>query len=594
MTHKRHLWQVFLSFIIISLVIIASLVWYTIGQSKRLIKDIYFEELQTKAQIVARLIENDLKAQNYQQINHQLNKLFYDLSSFVTVILPDGKVIADTRKNPELLDNHADRPEIREAFSGHVGRNIRYSYSVSKTLVYLALPVFNNGQVIGVVRTSLPYATTEQQFSLLQYQVFLFLVFLTLLVLVIGYYLARRISAPLEEITQSVEQVANGDFSIRLRDFSSTEMHRLAHALNRMIHKLDNQIQTIEQQRNQQHAIFRSMNEGILAVDKNEHIIAVNRALTTMLGIEEKLIGRSLHEVIRNSQLLKIIERVLKEEIALEDEIVIREEPLRYLQVHGTCLKDEKNNIIGAMAVLNDVTRLKRLEEVRRDFVANVSHEIRTPLTSIKGFVETLLDGALTEKETAQRFLEIIYKQTNRLSSIIDDLMVLATLEQKEERSEFQFTEELLFPVIEQAVNVCQPAAAEKSIAIEVSCPDDLTLRMNPSLLEQALINLLTNAIKYSPENTTVKIEVSLEENQVVIKVIDQGIGIPKEFHERIFERFYRVDRARSREMGGTGLGLSIVKHIVKVHNGRVGVESKVGQGSTFFIYLPLEKSAQK
>ncbi len=170
--------------------------------------------------------------------------------------------------------------------------------------------------------------------------------------------------------------------------------------------------------------------------------------------------------------------------------------------------------------------------------------------------------------------------------------MVLATLEQKEERSEFQFTTEPLAPVIEQAVNVCQPAAAEKSINIKVSCPTDLALRMNPSLLEQALINLLTNAIKYSPENTTVTVTANVENGEVVIKVIDQGIGIPREFHERIFERFYRVDRARSREMGGTGLGLSIVKHIVKLHNGRVGVNSKVGQGSTFFIYLPLERPA--
>ncbi len=588
MTHKRQIWQVFLSFIIINFIVMMAIVWYTVGKSKNLIKEIYFQELQSKALVVARSVEDDLQPEKYEKINRKLNYLFYDLNSYVTVILPNGKVIADTRKDPSQLDNHADRPEIKEALQGHIGRNIRYSYSVEKDLIYVAVPVYKGGQVIAVVRTSFPYSATERIFDAMQSEIFLFLIVLIILIIIFGYWIARRISAPLEEIALSVERVADGDFSIRLGDFSSKEMHRLAEAFNKMINELELQIKTIDQQKNQQRAIFHSMSEGILAIDHNERIIAINRAVGNLLGISEQAIGRSVQEVVRNSHLLKIIHQALENGDLIEDEIIFREEPLRFVQVHGTSLQNDRNETIGAMVVLNDVTRLRRLEEIRRDFVANVSHEIRTPLTSIKGFVETLLDGAILEKETAERFLKIIYNQTNRLNSIIDDLMVLASLEQKEERAEFQFSEEPLEPVIENAIHVCQSFAEEKKIVVKAECPGTLAVKMNPTLIEQALINLIMNAIKYSPENTEVRVCAEETGNEIVISVIDQGIGIPKEYQERIFERFYRVDKARSRTLGGTGLGLAIVKHIVKVHNGRVGVESKLGKGSTFYIYLPV------
>jgi len=588
MTHKRRLWQIFLSFSLISIVFISIIVFYTVNSSKRLIKEIYFDELQIKAQVVARLIEPKIKKDEFDKINKELNQLFFDLDSYVTVILPDGSVIADTRKDPSLLDNHSDRPEIREALAGHIGHNIRYSYSVEKELLYLALPLFSEGQVIAVVRTSMPYQQAYQIFSTLQYQIILFLLLGFLIILIVFFFIASRLNRPLAEIANSLDCAAAGQLNVRLPDYSSIELHRISTSFNQLIEKLESQIQVISEQKNQQQAIFQSMTEGIVAINRDEQIIAFNRAAAEILGIEEQIKGREVHEVVRNSQLLKVFDQTLQTQQLIEEEIIFRDEPLRYIQAHGSCLKDDTGKIIGAMVVLSDITKIKRLEEIRKDFVANVSHEIRTPLTSIQGFVETLLEGALSDKETAERFLNIIHTQAKRLNSIIEDLMVLASLEQKEQRAGFKFSEENLIDVLQNAIQICQAQAERKKIKLLLSCDENLKFKMNPSLLEQAVVNLITNAICYSPENTEVMIDTEVKENEVEIKVIDQGIGIPREYHDRIFERFYRVDKARSRKLGGTGLGLSIVKHIVQVHNGRVAIESKVGKGSTFFIYLPL------
>ena len=268
----------------------------------------------------------------------------------------------------------------------------------------------------------------------------------------------------------------------------------------------------------------------------------------------------------------------------IEDEIISPPYD-RYVQLHGTLLKNEYGDTIGALVVLNDVTRLRRLEVVRRDFVANVSHEIRTPLTSIKGFIETLLDGAIEEPDTAKRFLKIMIKQSNRLNSIIEDLL--------EKRATVQFSESKIRKAIDSAINVCLPRAQNKNITLRIKGDDKIRLVMNVTLVEQAIVNLIDNAVKYSAENTCVEIDSVLEKDESVISVKDEGIGIAKEQLPRIFERFYRVDKARSRTLGGTGLGLAIVKHIAKVHNGRVTVESEVGKGSTFKFIIPSIKKAE-
>jgi two-component system phosphate regulon sensor histidine kinase PhoR len=366
-------------------------------------------------------------------------------------------------------------------------------------------------------------------------------------------------------------------------------MARLVEALNIMAAQVNEKIRTVIEQKNEQQAVLESMVEGVIAVDSNEKIINLNQAAAKLIRVQsEEGLGLYIRDVIKNDDLKKLISKTLKGKEPIEGEILMRNERDHYLQVHGTVLMNASKQIIGALIVLNDVTNLRRLENVSRDFVANVSHEIRTPLTSIKGFAETLLDGAIENIDDARNFLKIVVKQANRLNAIIEDLLILATLEEHEERSDVQFEAQNLKHVLYNAVQVCRPSAINKNIHVELKCDENIKILLNKPLIEQAVINLIDNAIKYSPENS--KIEINAIKNDQIIEIIvqDQGVGIAKVHLPRIFERFYRVDKARSRAIGGTGLGLAIVKHIAQVHDGHVSVESVLGEGSTFKIHLPI------
>jgi two-component system phosphate regulon sensor histidine kinase PhoR len=294
--------------------------------------------------------------------------------------------------------------------------------------------------------------------------------------------------------------------------------------------------------------------------------------------------------VIRNTELQDVIRKAMESDRPAEGYIVLHEgnQNERYLQTHGTALKGDKGEKIGVLIVLNDVTHIHRLEQVRRDFVANVSHELKTPVTSIKGFIETLLEGSVTKPEDTQRFLEIIARQTDRLNSIIDDLLTLSRIEQQSEHEQVIVKPEPIKPILIAAAGLCEIASEAKNIKIEIDCPDALEGLINASLLEQAVVNLVDNAIKYSNPDNDVRIEAVQNESEILIHVHDHGCGIAKEHLARLFERFYRVDKARSRKLGGTGLGLAIVKHIVQSHKGTITVDSVEGKGSTFTLHLPI------
>jgi len=332
------------------------------------------------------------------------------------------------------------------------------------------------------------------------------------------------------------------------------------------------------------------MVEGVVAVDMDERVISVNEAGARLLGISpEQSHGRSIQEVVRNKALQELVGRTIKSHESVEGDIVLRNDGECFLQAHGTKLHDANNRAFGAVIVLNDVTRIRRLETVRRDFVANVSHELKTPITSIKGFVETLLDGAMNEPADAERFLRIVSRQTDRLNAIVEDILLLSCIEDQTDKAKIELEKSSIREMLESAVGVCELQAREKNIRIELECEDRLMARVNAPLMEQAVINLVDNAIKYSETGKTVFVQASEAERELLIRVRDQGCGIDPEHQSRIFERFYRVDKARSRKMGGTGLGLAIVKHIVLVHGGSIGVNSTPGKGTTFTIYLAKE-----
>jgi two-component system phosphate regulon sensor histidine kinase PhoR len=293
--------------------------------------------------------------------------------------------------------------------------------------------------------------------------------------------------------------------------------------------------------------------------------------------------------VVRNPELQNFIEQTLAGSEAVESQVIIlNEDEERYLQFRGTILRDATGNKIGTVVVFDDVTRLRKLENMRKDFVANVSHELKTPITSIKGFIETLMDGAINDPEDARRFLDIIARQTHRLNAIIDDLLTLSKIEQQTEKTQIQLQSSPLLPTLTAAAQLCEVRATPKDIRMRIDCSEDLTVSINPPLLEQAVVNLIDNAVKYSPEHGEVMIRALPNDTEVLIQVIDRGCGIEPRYLPRLFERFYRVDKARSRKLGGTGLGLAIVKHIVQAHDGRVTVESTPGTGSVFTIHLPI------
>jgi two-component system, OmpR family, phosphate regulon sensor histidine kinase PhoR len=402
--------------------------------------------------------------------------------------------------------------------------------------------------------------------------------------------IARGLAILLERIRRGTSCYARGDFGRGLPVSDVRELSLLSEAIEHLAADQHARIRDLLRQRNEREAVLASMIEGVLAVDSEERLINLNESGAELIGADrEQALGRSLPEVVRNPSLQRLVVTVLEDQESSADEIdlLLPDGERRVLHAQGSVLCDAQEKPIGALVVLHDVTRIRRLENIRRDFVANVSHELKTPITSIKGFVETLLDGAMHQSEDAERFLRIVASQADRLGAIIEDLLTLSRVEQEETQIEIALELGPISDVLRSALQVCQHQAEDKDIRLELACEENLTARMNPVLLEQAATNLIDNAIKYSPSGERVLVEAMRTAAEIVIRVRDHGCGIPREHLSRIFERFYRVDKARSRELGGTGLGLAIVKHIVQAHGGRTSVKSVPGEGSTFSIHLP-------
>lgn len=507
----------------------------------------------------------------------------------ITAIFPSGLVAGDSREEPRNMENHADRPEIQQALAGAVGQSTRLSPTIRETMMYVAMPVRQGEHVIGVMRAAVSLRGVENALEAMRRN--LLWVGLTgcLAVAAVSLIASRWISRPLEVVRAGAERFARGELLHRLPALGVEEIAAVADALNLMARQLQERIETIQRQQNEHEAMLMSMNEGVLAVDLRAAIISLNRTCAELLEVDpDKAAGRLLHETIRRAELLGFVEAALASDEPLEADLELCGAVRRLLRVQGTSLYGAQRQKIGALLVMHDVTRLRQLEEMRREFVANVSHELRTPITSIKGFVETLLDGAWDDRANAERFLKIIHRQVDRLDAIIGDLLALSRVEKGSEEQRIQFASESVRDVLAAALDMCQTKAFDKRIAIRLDCPADLRAEINASLLEQAVMNLLDNAVKYSEPDSLIEAAACCEGENLVIRVTDRGCGIEAEHLPRLFERFYRVDKARSRELGGTGLGLAIVKHIALAHRGSVTVQSALGKGAQFTIRLPL------
>jgi two-component system phosphate regulon sensor histidine kinase PhoR len=534
-------------------------------------------------------VRDRFDASNLDYLNDTAVKLGTKSPARVTLILPDGTVAGESAKSREQMENHRDRPEVKTVIEqGKTGQAVRFSNSVRKNMLYVAVPVYHDGAVAGVVRTAMPLLRIEETLSGIEHRLLWGGAAILLLAAILSFAVSRRISRPLEQIKRGAERFAAGDFSYRLHADGSSEIGSLAETMNQMAAQLEERLLSISKERNQREAVLASMVEGVLAVDTAGRIISLNRAAAQFFNIlrPETAAGRGIEEVFRNSTLQRFVDHVLTGQEASECELLVENRQTSHLQVRGAALLGPQERRIGAVIVFNDVSRLRRLENLRRDFVANVSHELKTPITSIKGFAETLLDGALKNPEEAERFLKIIARHADRLNSIIEDLLMLSRLEQDGKEGMSLETADIN-GILQSAVDVCSPRVAAKKIAITVSCPAGLTASVNRPLIEQAMINLISNAIKYSADEKEVKVSAQAADGGVLLQVQDHGIGIETKHLDRLFERFYRVDKGRSRHEGGTGLGLSIVKHIAQAHGGTVSVQSRYGEGSVFSIFLP-------
>ena len=595
MARRRILWQLYPSYLLIVVLSVVAVAWYAIRSQRQMYYQEVAADLRARAELVMPHIGSLLATDSTESIDTLSKQLGGRSETRITVVLPSGQVVGDTDEDPSLMENHRTRPEITSALSTGYGQAVRYSNTLQRNMMYVAVLSERDGNVLGVVRTAIPLTFVDEELSVTKIRIALSGVVIALLAAVVILFVSRRISRPLEELRAGAERFASGDLRTRLTVDGSEEISTLAEAMNHMAAQLDHRINLISQQSKEQEAILSSMTEGVLAVDTDERVINFNRAAADMLDLHpQHARGMTVQEVVRNTHLQEIIAHTLRSRESHQGEVIFPGLSERVMEVSATILRDTEGNDIGALMVLDDITRIRRLENLKKEFVANVSHELKTPITSIIGSVETLLDGAIDNKSDAERFLTIVSRQADRLYRIVEDLLSLSRLERDTDESVVPREMKSIQPVLDAAIQVCERKATDKSIDVTLECDPNLRAEVNAPLLEQAVVNLLDNAITYSESGESVEISAAAQNDKLVIAVTDHGCGIEQKYLPRIFERFYRVDKARSRESGGTGLGLSIVKHIALVHGGEVRVESRVDVGSTFTIILPVSSGTQE
>lgn len=515
--------------------------------------------------------------------------------SRLTLILPDGRVLADSRGAADRGENLAHRPEVAAALAGQIGSHIRRDPALDQRLLHVAVPVTaRDGRTVAfVIRNSASLAPVSALVAHLDRTFVLMGLALALAAGLAAALLLRKVGRSLRRLELGALDIAEGRLTPPPPLGGPREVAALGDAVGVMARRLDERIRAIENQRNRLERVLDSMVEGVLAVDTAETVIGLNRAGGILLDYDpDKAAGRTVQEVGKDPKVTRLVQEILAGGPALERDIQLGPGHESWVQVRATGLVSDQGALIGALLVMQDVTRLRRLETMRRDFVANVSHELKTPITSIKGFVETLLEDPPADPQELQRFLEIVGRQADRLDAIISDLLALARLEKDTDSGGIELSPLPVGPLLERVARDLVTRRPQAQARLTLLCQPGVRAAVNAPLLEQALANLLDNAIKYSPEDSPVDLACSAVDDDVHIAVTDRGPGIAAEHQLRIFERFYRVDKARSRRIGGTGLGLAIVKHIASAHHGRVEVRSELGRGSTFTIIIPAEVTA--
>ena len=503
----------------------------------------------------------------------------------VTLIDPQGAVLADSEHDPETMENHSGRPEVRDAHQNGSGTSIRHSATLDRDLCYFAVPFSYGGTAQHILRLAVPLEDVDSAVAAVRWRILGASLVAALVALIIAYFFSRSFTRRISRLQVFAEGLVDERASGSLGADAEDELGALARSLDRAATQIREFVDRLSLESARRQAILASMVEGVLVVDNELRVIFCNESFAHAAGVSLPVTDRTpLLELIRDPELLDELTRVMVSQEPAKRRLELASVAGRAFEIQIAPLTATSHR--GAVAILHDVTDIERLERVRRDFVANVSHELRTPLTAIRGYAETLLEGALEDKENNRRFLEIIRAHSIRLNNIASDLLILSELESGKALGEPERVS--LRASLESALATVEAEARIRDVAILLDRIDDLSVMGDKVRFEQALINLLDNAVKFNRAGGAVRVSAErASDGKVLVLISDTGVGIPSEDLSRVFERFYRVDKARSREMGGTGLGLAIVKHIIERMGGTVGVESQLGKGSVFTVVLP-------
>lgn len=518
-------------------------------------------------------------------------QLGQEMGCRVTVVLADGRVVGDSQRSLDDLaqmDNHAQRPEIQAALHAQTGEAVRYSRTLKEDMLYVAVPVVfeDNAQPWGVIRVALPLTEVHRRLSAFRKDLYRAGAAALFIALGVAWVVARKTIRPLLVLSDTAREIGQGRFPRQVALHSRDEFGQLARAFSDMSGRIEEKVSELSRERTQLSAILAALVEGVVAVDHEGRVLFLNSAAETLFGVQsETVIGRPILEVLRHNPLQEIVRQTLHERKPVSHEVTLHSPQERILTIQSVPISYGQQHT-GVLAALHDITALRKLEHVRQEFVANVSHELRTPLTAIKGYVETLLEGAIDDKKHNREFLKIIEDHAKHLSLLIEDVLDLSSIEAK--RMAFHFDTVSLADVTKKLIKGLAPMAKAKDVEIINHLSEATSkVRADKDKLAQILMNLIDNAIKFNKSCGRVELRARLEHGVVHVSVQDTGAGIAAADLPRVFERFYRADKAHSHDIPGTGLGLAIVKHLVEAHQGTVSVESHVGQGSTFTFTLP-------
>ncbi|EGK2638858.1 cell wall metabolism sensor histidine kinase WalK [Listeria monocytogenes] len=521
-------------------------------------------------------------------IQKSLDPLGEDIDARITVIDSKGDVVADTKKDPEKLDNHMNRPEVTDILKKgeSVGISIRESDSLGYSMLYVAVPVKHQGKTDGVLRISISLESVDAAVAKLWGNLALIFGIALVIIAAISVFIARKITRPVREIIEVSTDLANHKYDSRIHGKISGELQDLSISVNTLAESLETQMFEIKQNEQRLNAIVQNLVSGVMLINVDKQVIMTNRTMYQILE-ETEITGKPFYEVIKSFALSQLIEATFETKTIQQKEIILYFPREMILDASVSPILGENGEITGIILLLHDITQIRHLENVRSEFVTNVSHELKTPVTALKGFAETLLDGAMYDEVLLKKFLTIIKEESDRLHRLIMDILALSRIEQNPVAENVELVD--VDEVIEQSARTIFEMATEKNIRVTIpeKTSASVMIETDRDKLQQIVINLLSNAINYTPVDGKVEVKLIEQEAEVIIEVTDNGIGIPAKDIDRVFERFYRVDKARSRHSGGTGLGLSIVKHLVENCGGRIEVESQEEVGSTFRVTLP-------